>query len=172
MVGNEQEFLNYMYEEKKKIIEERSNHINRKLLIIASFSGIGSLGKYENIQFYPILFLLPLIILSYDLYINASDLRIKKWGSFVRNKDNQDFFSKIEVAWEKYMPQKRVIHAPLANLTITICTIFASNAILLYYLGCNPQYCIILLIWTCLLILLSIVLHGYHHISVKKLDAE
>jgi hypothetical protein len=165
------EFFKNMFEEKKMYIAERTNYVSRKIVLITTFSGFGSLGNYNGVFFFPLLFFVPLIAIAYDLYINAADSRIKQWGYFVRDDNNKYLFSDAELKWESYMASERGKNAPLANLILSIVCVLFSYFILFYYLIASEIIVKpLLLLWAVFMIGIIYYVNSLHRDHVLRLD--
>jgi hypothetical protein len=136
MVGSNGEFLNSLHQEKLLTMKTRSRYVELKIGFIIGILGLGSLGTINELfgQIVPefnssiLLWVTPIVAIGYDLYINASDLSIKRIGAFIRC--NRPLVSKCEFAWEQFVTEKRGILAPQANLifsfmaTAVACVLF------------------------------------------------
>lgn len=82
----------------------RHDFILRKFGFATGLLGIGSLSTTlpngTQIDFVPLLYLVPLIAIAFDSYILVEDYRIKRAGEFIRRK--QCGASKTEIEWEKF----------------------------------------------------------------------
>jgi hypothetical protein len=120
MEENDQEFLRALHEEKIRTQNERAELITRKLAFITVLFGLSSMDL--GIKLYDICWLLyfvPLVSISYDLYVMSADSRIKRIGIFL-GKDPVSSAGKAEREWEKFCISYRDSIAPSANMFFSI----------------------------------------------------
>ncbi len=84
MNESDQEFLRALHEEKIRTQNERADYVTRKLAFITVLFGISSVDlgiKIADLCW--LLYFIPLVAISYDLYIMSADSRIKRIGIFL-----------------------------------------------------------------------------------------
>lgn len=115
MKENDQEFLRALHEEKIRTQNERTEIVTIKLAFITILFGLSSVDL--GIEIHDICWLLyfvPLVCISYDLYIMSADSRIKRIGIFL-GKNPVSSAGKAEREWEKFSTTYRDSIAPSAN---------------------------------------------------------
>jgi hypothetical protein len=120
MGENDQEFLRALHEEKIRTQNERAELVTIKLAFITVLFGLGSVDF--GIEIYDICWLLyfvPLVSISYDLFIMSADSRIKRIGIFL-GKHTASSAGKAEREWEKFSTTYRDGIAPSANMFFSI----------------------------------------------------
>ncbi len=131
MQENDQEFLRALHEEKIRTQNERTQLVTMKLAFITVLFGLSSVNV--GIDFNDIFWLLyfvPLVAISYDLYIMSADSRIKRVGIFL-GRNPVSLAGKAEREWERFCASYRDGMAPSANLFFsTIVTLGAAGFIL------------------------------------------
>lgn len=116
MEDNDHEFLRAIHEEKIRTQNERTQLITMKLAFITVLFGISSVNMGINIKdLFWLLYFVPLVAISYDLYIMSADARIKRVGVFL-GKNPQSHAGKAEREWERYSSIRRDVIAPSANM--------------------------------------------------------
>ena len=79
MEANDQEFLRAIHEEKIRTQNERTELITMKLAFITVLFGISSVNVGIDLEdIFWLLYFVPLVAISYDLYIMSADSRIKR----------------------------------------------------------------------------------------------
>jgi hypothetical protein len=124
MEENDHEFLRAIHEEKIRTQNERTQLVTMKLAFITVLFGISSVNMGINIKdLFWLLYFVPLVAISYDLYIMSADSRIKRVGVFL-GKNPESHAGKAEKEWESYSSIYRDAIAPSANMffsaTVTI----------------------------------------------------
>ena len=129
MEENDQEFLRALHEEKIRTQNERTQLITMKLAFITVLFGLSSvkMGVGINIaDIFWLLYFVPLVAISYDLYIMSADSRIKRVGIFL-GRNPISLAGKAEREWERFCASYRDGMAPSANLFFsTIVTLGAA----------------------------------------------
>jgi hypothetical protein len=138
--------------------KRRHDFIIRKLTFCTSLLGLGSMRiviKYdESIYFTPLLFLVPIIAIAFDLYIISEDYGIKRAGEFISRQNRN--ISKSESDWEgSFLHDHKDYLAPFAFYFITLIMLAGSLLQLI-----NHYYWVKVLCWatfivffdTCLLV--------------------
>lgn len=131
MEENDQEFLRALHEEKIRTQNERTQLVTMKLAFITVLFGLSSVdvGIDFNDIFW-LLYFVPLVAISYDLYIMSADSRIKRVGIFL-GRNPVSLAGKAEREWERFCASYRDGMAPSANLFFsTIVTLGAAGYIL------------------------------------------
>ncbi len=120
MEENDREFLRALHEEKIRTQNERAELVTIKLAFIAVLFSLSSLDiGIEISDIFWLLYFVPLIAISYDLYIMSADSRIKRIGIFLgRHPDS--LAGKAEREWEKFCTSYRDGLAPSANIFFSL----------------------------------------------------
>ena len=131
----DKEFLKHLHEEKLKTQAERAKYIFSKIAFITGLFGLGSL---EKIGFTApgIFYLIPVVAIGYDLYINAADSSIKKMGAFL-GKNPKAGSGESEQAWENDSGEYRDILAPLASFLFSVIVTISAWLYSCYESGMN-----------------------------------
>jgi len=131
MQENDQEFLRALHEEKIRTQNERTQLVTMKLAFITVLFGLSSVNVGIDISdIYWLLYFVPLVAISYDLYIMSADSRIKRVGIFL-GRNPVSLTGKAEREWERFCTSYRDGMAPSANLFFsTIVTLGAAAFIL------------------------------------------
>jgi len=130
MEENDQEFLRALHEEKIRTQNERTQLITMKLAFITVLFGLSSVNmKIDFADIFWLLYFVPLVAISYDLYIMSADSRIKRVGIFL-GKNPVSLAGKAEKEWERFCSSYRDGMAPSANMFFsTIVTLGAAGFI-------------------------------------------
>jgi hypothetical protein len=127
MEENDQEFLRAIHEEKIRTQNERTQLITMKLAFITVLFGLSSVDMGIDIkEIFWLLYFVPLVAISYDLYIMSADSRIKRVGVFL-GKNPISLAGHAEKEWEQFCSSYRDSIAPSANMFFsTIVTLGAA----------------------------------------------
>lgn len=127
MEKNDQEFLRALHEEKIRTQNERAQLVTMKLAFITVLFGLSSVNVGIDISdIFWLLYFVPLVAISYDLYIMSADSRIKRVGIFL-GRNPISLAGKAEREWERFCASYRDGMAPSANLFFsTIVTLGAA----------------------------------------------
>jgi len=127
MEENDQEFLRALHEEKIRTQNERTQLITMKLAFIIVLFGLSSVNmKIDFADIFWLLYFVPLVAISYDLYIMSADSRIKRVGIFL-GRNPVSLAGKAEKEWERFCTSYRDGMAPSANMFFsTIVTLGAA----------------------------------------------
>jgi hypothetical protein len=113
---NDSEFLRALHEEKIRTQNERADFVTRKLAFITVLFGISTVNLGINLaDVCWFLYFVPLVAISYDLYIMSADSRIKRIGIFL-GRNPLSKAGKAEQEWEKFCTSSRDDLAPSANM--------------------------------------------------------
>jgi len=113
---NDSEFLRALHEEKIRTQNERADFVTRKLAFITVLFGISTVNLGINVaDVCWFLYFVPLVAISYDLYIMSADSRIKRIGIFL-GRNPLSKAGKAEQEWEKFCTSSRDDLAPSANM--------------------------------------------------------
>src|SRR5512136_1309846 len=113
---NDQEFLRAIHEEKIRTQNERTKLITMKLAFITALFGISSVDLEIDIQdLFLLLYFVPLVAISYDLYIMSADSRIKRIGIFL-GRNPASLAGQAEREWERFCSKFRDEIAASANI--------------------------------------------------------
>ncbi len=105
----ETEFIKHLHDEKLKAQETRSMYTEKKLAYVTALLGVGTIS-ITAFKLSAILYLVPFVAATFDLYILGEDYSVKRIGAFLgkRSKDT------VEQAWEKWISKYRDPFAPIA----------------------------------------------------------
>lgn len=120
MEENDQEFLRALHEEKIRTQNERAKLITMKLAFITVLFGLSSMNmKIEIADIFWLIYFVPLVAISYDLYIMSADSRIKRVGVFL-GRHPVSLAGKAEQEWERFCTSYRDSMAPSANMFFSV----------------------------------------------------
>ncbi len=120
MDESDQEFLRALHEEKIRTQNERADYVTRKLAFVTVLFGISSVDMGIKIaDLCWLLYFIPLVAISYDLYIMSADSRIKRIGIFL-GRHPVSRAGMAEREWEKFCVAYRDGLAPSANMFFSI----------------------------------------------------
>ena len=120
MEENDSEFLRTLHEEKIRTQNERADLVTRKLAFITVLFGLSSVNFGIKIaDIYWLLYFIPLVAMSYDLYIMSADSRIKRIGVFL-GRHPVSKAGRAEREWEKFCTSFRDGLAPSANMFFSL----------------------------------------------------
>lgn len=126
MEESDREFLRALHEEKIRTQNERADYVTRKLAFVTVLFGIGSVNLETKIaDIYWLLYFIPLVAISYDLYIMSADSRIKRIGIFL-GKHPASRAGAAEKEWEHFCTEYRDGIAPSANIFFSIIVTLAA----------------------------------------------
>jgi hypothetical protein len=116
MEDSDKEFLRALHEEKIRTQNERADYVTRKLAFITVLFGISSVDLGFKIPYiYWLLYFVPMVAISFDLYIMSADSRIKRIGVFL-GRHPVSMAGKAERQWERFCVTYRDGLAPSANM--------------------------------------------------------
>ncbi|HNX39293.1 MAG TPA: hypothetical protein PKK11_01830 [Methanothrix sp.] len=116
MEENDQEFLRTLHEEKIRTQNERTELVTMKLAFITVLFGLSSVDMGVKIaDIFWLLYFVPLVAISYDLYIMSADSRIKRVGVFL-GRNPVSLAGRAEKEWERFCSSYRDGIAPSANV--------------------------------------------------------
>jgi hypothetical protein len=101
------------------------------LTFIVVIFGVSSLDlgiKFED--FYWLVYFIPMIAISHDLYIMSADLRIKRIGKFLGQHSNS-LAGNAEIAWENFCMKHADNIGPSANMFFSF-IVTISSAVFIY----------------------------------------
>jgi uncharacterized membrane protein YjdF len=164
-------FLEELYDEKKIHKQHRHGYVVRKLSFVTALFGLGSL-VFRGVQLTPLLYLVPVVSLCYDIYIFAEDYKVKRIGAFIEMVGAElsaaDPICDLERRWEKFLGEHREPFALWASLIITVTVSLASGAVLWWrYINQHSQNVWLLAVWTAV-IAVTIVLVFSHCRSLRS----
>lgn len=120
------EFLRALHEEKIRTQNERADLVTRKLTFITVLFGLSSVNLGIRIaDICWLLYLVPLVAISYDLYIMSADSRIKRIGIFL-GRHPISMAGEAEQEWEEFCTAYRDSLAPSANMFFSIIVTFGA----------------------------------------------
>lgn len=126
MEESDREFLRALHEEKIRTQNERADYVTRKLAFVTVLFGISSVNLGIRIaDIYWLLYFIPLVAISYDLYIMSADSRIKRIGIFL-GKHPASRAGAAEREWEHFCTDYRDGIAPSANIFFSIIVTLAA----------------------------------------------
>ena len=120
MEESDQEFLRALHEEKIRTQDERAELATNKLTFIAVLFGLSSVNIGIDIaNLYWLLYLVPLVAISYDLYIMSADSRIKRIGVFL-GQSPSSVAGEAEREWERFSTMHKDGLGPSANMFVSV----------------------------------------------------
>ncbi len=120
MDESDQEFLRALHEEKIRTQNERADYVTRKLAFVTVLFGISSVDMGIKIaDLCWLLYFVPLVAISYDLYIMSADSRIKRIGIFL-GRHPVSHAGTAEREWERFCVAYRDGLAPSANMFFSV----------------------------------------------------
>lgn len=120
MEENDQEFLRALHEEKIRTQNERAKLVTMKLAFVTVLFGLSSVNmKIEIADIFWLIYFVPLVSISYDLYIMSADSRIKRIGIFL-GRHPVSLAGKAEQEWERFCTSYRDSLAPSANMFFSV----------------------------------------------------
>ena len=126
MEESDREFLRALHEEKIRTQNERADYVTRKLAFVTVLFGISSVNLGIKIaDIYWLIYFIPLVAISYDLYIMSADSRIKRIGIFL-GKHPASRAGTAEREWEHFCTDYRDGIAPSANIFFSIIVTLAA----------------------------------------------
>ena len=161
-----EEFIRTIHEEKLNTMKEREKYARDKILFILGIMGFGSLNfGVSGFKSGEILYIVPLVAIGYDLYINAYDEGIKRIGAFLRSPNSCS--SNCEKDYEIYVATKRGKYAPIANVLFSLIGTIGAFIIVLLSTGLVIQ-----LWWFAILSGIIIFMFISHKRHIMKFDFE
>ena len=140
MEENDQEFLRALHEEKIRTQNERTQLVTMKLAFITVLFGLSSVNMGIDItEIFWILYFVPLVAISYDLYIMSADSRIKRVGIFL-GRNPVSLAGKAEREWERFCASYRDGMAPSANMFFSTIVTLGAAAFIRTQEGCNDRF--------------------------------
>ena len=140
MEENDQEFLRALHEEKIRTQNERTQLVTMKLAFITVLFGLSSVNMGIDIaDIFWILYFVPLVAISYDLYIMSADSRIKRVGIFL-GRNPVSLAGKAEREWERFCASYRDGMAPSANMFFSTIVTLGAGAFIRTQEGCNDRF--------------------------------
>jgi hypothetical protein len=131
MEENDQEFLRALHEEKIRTQNERTQLVTMKLAFITVLFGLSSVDMGIDIaDIFWLIYFVPLVAISYDLYIMSADSRIKRIGVFL-GRNPVSLTGRAEREWERFCASYRDGLAPSANLFFSIIVTLAAAVIII-----------------------------------------
>jgi hypothetical protein len=145
--------------------ERRSKYVVIKLTFIVGLFGIGSI-TISSTPLLPLIYLIPLVVFIFDLYILGEDFGVKRAGRFIRGSP----YAPIEeIRWESAVHDNRDPITHIANALSSFIVIIVAGVTLW-----NSEHTsIFYIIWSMLSVLLVMISCIYGFILVrrmKKLD--
>jgi len=127
------DFLNNLYEEKLLHKKNRHEYVKQKLIFVIGLFSLGSLktiGEITKVDLSVLLYFIPYVAASYDIYIAAEDFKVKRVGTFIRRHAGEQCHE--EKAWERWINDKehRESLALWASVCLTVISLLASALLL------------------------------------------
>jgi len=120
MEESDREFLRALHEEKIRTQNERADYVTRKLAFVTVLFTLSSVNLgIEIADICWLLYFIPLVAISYDLYIMSADSRIKRIGIFL-GRHPISKAGMTERQWEQFCTDYRDSLAPSANMFISL----------------------------------------------------
>jgi|GEM_PF-705813 len=109
--ATDQDFVQHLREEKLATQKARADYTLHKLAYATALLGAGSIQvELQRFDLSWLLYLVPLVALTFDLYILGEDLSIKRIGAFLRSSS----VTPAEQQWEQWSARNRDVFAPFA----------------------------------------------------------
>ncbi len=121
----ETEFIKHLHEEKLKAQETRAMYVEKKLAYVTALLGVGTIS-ISQFDLSAILYLVPFVAATFDLYILGEDYSVKRIGAYLGVHSAEA----IEQTWEKWVAQNRDPFAPIA-MPILSTLLVAGTAIII-----------------------------------------
>jgi hypothetical protein len=170
MEDSDIEFLRALHEEKIRTQNERADYVTRKLAFITVLFGISSVDLGFKIPcIYWLLYLVPMVAISFDLYIMSADSRIKRIGVFL-GRHPVSMAGKAERQWERFCVIYRDGLAPSANIFFSAVVTLAA-AVFIYSQPIEPaEYMrLVFAAWLALSLAIIVAMWIHHEELIKKL---
>ena len=151
--------------------DKRTTFILQKMAFITALFGAAALqltdamGQQIAVLDW-VLYLVPFIAISYDIYIYAEDYKVKRVGTFIRtNAALKTCAGDCEREWETYVAARREPLATYATMVLTM-MITGGAFLVLWNLngGIRPSACILLGVG----LALPIVLYGIYKLGLLR----
>lgn len=170
MDDNDQEFLRALHEEKIRTQNERAKLITMKLAFITVLFGVSSVDvQIEIAKIFWLIYFVPLVAISYDLYIMSADSRIKRIGVFL-GRHPVSLAGKAEQEWERFCTSYRDSMAPSANMFFSmIVTLGAAAFIHSQQSWTQPYIRLWFAIWLVMSLAVIIALWMRHQALIKNI---
>ena len=132
--------------------KNRHDFVLRKFSTITILLGAGSLRKIDALQsigidFAPLLFLVPLIAIAFDMYILGEDFRIKRAGEFIRR--HPKIIAENESEWEEYCSERTNWVAASSPGFVTLISLMIATVLLI-----QSDYSTYILPWSIVVVVL------------------
>jgi hypothetical protein len=167
---SDHEFLRALHEEKIRTQNERADYVTRKLAFVTVLFGISSVDlgiKIADLCW--ILYFIPLVAISYDLYIMSADSRIKRIGIFL-GRHPVSRAGMAEREWEQFCIAYRDGLAPSANMFFSIIvTVAASIFIHSQQLGLTGGMKLWFASWLAVSLSIIVWLWMRHRVQIKSI---
>jgi len=134
-----------------------------KIAFITTLLGFGSLKLRDLSSFYPLLYLVPLVGVFFDLLIMGEHYSIRRIGVFIRLKSED----KLEKQFERYVSRKRDKFFKNGSRCFTVLSILAAMVILFSIKG---QLLWIDYVWFGLILIGYFVIIIFGNQQLKDLD--
>jgi len=172
MEENDQEFLRALHQEKIRTQNERTQLITMKLAFITVLFGLSSVNMGIGIDLTDIswlLYFVPLVAISYDLYIMSADSRIKRVGIFL-GRNPVSLAGKAEREWERFCSSYRDGMAPSANLFFSTIVTLGAAAFIHFQVGWSDGFMRLwFAVWLVVSLTAIIVLWMRHQMLIKNI---
>ena len=145
---------------------ERAKLITMKLAFITVLFGLSSVNmKIEIADIFWLIYFVPLVAISYDLYIMSADSRIKRVGVFL-GRHPVSLAGRAEQEWERFCTSYRDSMAPSANMFFSVIVTLGAAAFIHSQQSWTERF---MRLWFAVWLVLS--LAGYHRPVDEASDA-
>jgi cell division protein FtsW (lipid II flippase) len=97
-------FVGHLRAEKLQAQATRGRYTGQKLAYATALLGLGALGiETTALDFSLVLYLVPVVAITFDLYILAEDYSVKRIGAYLRTHSHDP----LERAWEAWVSRNR-----------------------------------------------------------------
>ncbi len=163
-MGDDSNFASTLRQELLAFQERRHTFRLRKLSFVAALFGLGS-AHLGELNFAPVLYLVPVVAFLFDIHILAEDYGIKWIGSFLSQEKSSA--SSAERAWEKWVKDHPGRISPFAAPLVTL-LVLGGTAIMLWIGNTDP---VLFWIWIFVNLGINVGLVAYW-LSLRKRFAE
>lgn len=132
---DETEFIKHLHEEKLKAQETRVMYTEKKLAYVTALLGVGTIS-ISQFDLSAILYLVPFVAATFDLYILGEDYSVKRIGAYL-SKHSADV---IEHTWEEWISQHRDPFAPIAMPLLSTLLVAGTGIIITIASTPNPLW--------------------------------
>ena len=164
------EFLRALHEEKIRTQTERAGYITQKLTFVTILLGLSVVNmRLAIVDFYWLLYFIPMLVICYDLFFMSADSRVKRIGIFLgRHPSSQA--SEAEKQWEAFCKSYQDSIISLANMFFSIfITVGAAAFIHSQQSADIKKLNILFAAWLMISLLIIVVLWFWHHKVIGRM---